>query len=261
MKKEKKWQIPVLLLGVVLLAYFGLQTVKTFRTAGGTASPAVQAKAPDHVKTRPPGAEETAGPKPPTPAVTPAVTSPEKTPVEELAAIHLPAGDILRPLIANAAPPATGPTGEEAAGPEAPFLIRPEIPRATLVVAPNVPGAAPSLSGGVASRVRKGGSGFPMILPERTGKEESIRCLGTIIGHRRMAILTDLSAADGTGVLFVAEGERIPGPKRLVVSRVEPGSVRISTGLAFTTLQVEPESDQANSGGAPGPMTRVPPLR
>jgi hypothetical protein len=99
------------------------------------------------------------------------------------------------------------------------------------------------------------------MLPERTQKEESYRCVGTITGQRRIAILTDLSAAGGASRLFIAEGERIPGPKRLVVAKVEPGSVVIKTALASTTLKVEPAAGEQSRTSVASPLTGVPRLR
>ncbi|MFQ5810932.1 MAG: hypothetical protein ACE5JM_15045, partial [Armatimonadota bacterium] len=173
--------------------------------------------------------------------------------------IELPGGDILRPLETRPAPDSEA--TPEAPGAPVPVFGRPEIPRATLVGVPVTPGAAAASAGGVAARIRKRGSGFPVILPERAKTEDSFRCVGTITGQRRIAILTDLSAANGPATLFVAEGERIPGPKRLVVARVEPGSVTIKTDLASTTLEVEREAEQASSTNVPRPPAGAFPWR
>jgi len=256
MENKKKWQMPFLIIGVLLLAYFGYQTIGTFRTAGGSASTKVAAKKADHVKERPPVAEDAEAAAPPTAAAGDAGAD-DQTSVEELAAIQLPAGDVLRELPALAPPD----LATEGPGAPAPIRIGPEIPPAAFVGAPGTPeGALPAL-GGFASRIRKRGSGFPAILPERATEEKSIRCVGTITGQRRIAILTDLSAADSTSTHFVAEGELIPGPKRLVLAKVEPGSVTIKTNLTSTTLQVEPEAEEGHSESARGPIAGAPPLR
>ncbi|MGD8237308.1 MAG: hypothetical protein PVH68_02035 [Armatimonadota bacterium] len=251
MDKKKKWQLPVLIVGAVLLAYFGFQTINTFRAAGGKPTTKVAAKPADHVKERLPVSEETPGTVSPAPVAPAPAASGDTTPSEQLAAIELPGGDILRPLNSGGA---TG-TGTMPGTPAAPPSVfdTPEIPPATLVGAPGPSGAPATSAGGATSRVRKRGSGFPIILPERAETEDSYRCVGTITGQRRIAILTDLSASDGPATLFVAEGERIPGAKRLVVARVEPGSVTIKTDVASTTLEVEPETTQAGDTGVPGP--------
>lgn len=256
-KKTKKWQIPMLVVGFVLLAFFGLKSLQDFRAAAGAGRPAATAKAPEHVKTRLPVPDEAESAKPARPAVRPAPAVAKATPAEALALIELPAGDILRPLDRRVEPSAEElPEGIE---PSAPGMIELEIPAATLVAGREGPEIAPSPPVGAAARVRKRGSGFPGILPERVAREESIRCVGTITGKRRIAVLRDLSASDGTPTLFLGEGERIPGPKRLVVAAIGPGSVTIKTNLASTTLPVRPE--QESSAGARGSTARARPWR
>jgi hypothetical protein len=257
MEKKGKWQIPVLIVGMILLAYFGYQMINTYRAAGGTPSTAVAAKAPDHVKTREPVTEDTQGTDP-TPTSTPTATVGGESPTEDLASIDLPAGDVLGPLVAESVP--TTQEGTEG-GPSMPVTIGPELPLATLAGRAGPSVTAPAAPSGIASRVRKRGSGYPIILPERGVREESFECVGTITGRRRVAILRDLSASGSPSMLFVAEGERIPGPKGLVVARVEPGAVTIRTGIASTTLRVESAAEQSSSASAAGPWTGPPPLR
>jgi hypothetical protein len=246
-KKTKKWQIPLLLLGFSLLAFFGLKGIQDFRSAGGAGRPAATAKAPERVKTRAPVPDEAESAKPPTPSVRPAPTLADATPAQQLALLELPAGDVLRPLDTRGESAADELL--EGAGPPEPGMAAPEIPPAMLVAAREPPEAALPAAGGAAARIRKRGSGFPGILPERVTREESIQCVGTITGKRRVAVLRDLSASNGTPTLFVAEGERIPGRSRLVVGDIQPGSVTIKTSLAATTLPVRPE-EETGAGGA-----------
>jgi len=257
MEKKGKWQVPVLLVGMVLLAYFGYQTINTYRAAGGTPHTTVAAKSAEHVKTREPVTEETQVTEP-TPAGTPAATAGGESPVEDLAAVDLPAGDVLGPLITDSVPTTAEGEGE---GPGMPVTIGPAIPHATLVRSGGPSVTAPAALSGVASRVRPRGSGYPIILPERGVREEGFQCVGTITGRRRIAILRDLSVSGSPATLFVAEGERIPGPKGLVVARVEPGAVTIRTGIASTTLRVESAAEQSSSASAAGPWTGPPSLR
>lgn len=219
---RKRWQIPVLVVGVILLVLFGVNAVRQM-TGGG--APRVEAKAPEKVKT-PPVAETTEAtttPATPTP-VAPASAIPEN-PEAELAGMSLPKTDPFAELVLP--PGAGGEAGETGAtgATGTPTGLGPEIPSEVPPPGLRRPAGPP-------------GPGFPPALPDRTKRDTTISLVGTVLGARRLAVIRDDSQPEGKRVRVVGEGDRI-GESKAVVTDIGPGSIRIQGKLRTHTLRAE----------------------
>jgi len=223
--QKKRWQIPVLAVGILVLIIVGISTFRQM-----TPKPAVVAKKPEKIKG--PVVAETAVTTP-TEAPTVARTAgaiPDK-PEAELGGVKLlasdPFGFLIPPKAAGAKTAAGATTGPAGAGPGP---------------TPNLPGVVPPISlTGIGATGPQGPSRppvYPSALLDRTKRDTTVSLVGTIVGSRRLAIVHDESRPQGEKVRVVGEGDSV-GATSGVVKDIGPGSIRLQGKLHTHTLRAE----------------------
>lgn len=247
MDQKKKWQVPVLVLGVLLLAVFGFNAA---RTMSGQPRVAVKAKNPEHVKKKPPkGPEKSTDTEPATPAPRPSPRRARLT--EALASIQLPDLDPFETLpalrVAEKPSPSRPKVERGAAQVSVPF----EIP------APAV--GAPNPFGGLLTMMMGGSEKpGPTLRPSTDSARESgtnrvqVQVRGTVTGGgRHIAVVR---AEDSEQPSFLSEGDPIAGGAASV-ERIRDGGITISGPFGTTTVKPKqggttPPTPVAEGGGA-----------
>ncbi|MFQ6131595.1 MAG: hypothetical protein ACE5R4_06130 [Armatimonadota bacterium] len=216
-QSKKRWQIPVLVIGIILLLLFGINAIRQMVLGS---RPAAVAKTDIVPKKEPPPVAETTEVTPtPTPTTTAGAMTIPDNPEEELATVFLPGSDPFAQVLGG-----TEPTGEPEAG-ETPGGAGPEVPEAM---------PPPRID---REDTLWGVGRFPPVLPDRTKRDTSISLVGTIVGARRLALVHE-SQPGGREVRVVAEGDRV-GVSRSVVKDIGPGSIRVQGKLRTHTLRAE----------------------
>jgi hypothetical protein len=209
MDKKRKWQIPVFVLGVLLLAIFGFNAI---RTMSGTPRVAVKAKNPERVKK---GATESA---------TASIALSSVDPFETLPALR-------KPVKATSAP------------------SRPSIPAPSgaITVKDLVPSPAPfnpfaGFLGGPAgpAPVQPAGSELGAALPTPAQPEVELR--GTVTGGgKRIAVVRSGGATASAKPTFVTEGDAIGGGSASV-EKIQRDGITISGPFGSTTVMPHQET-------------------
>ena len=256
MDARRRWQIPVLVIGVLILLFVGAKAIMDM--SGG---PRVQAhaKEPEKRKTTAatPTPEATPGGGTAATAATPAgatggprVVASASDPEAEIVGVRLPAGDPLAPLPGTVSPGllvSAPPTGGAPTGPTPP-------------VPPVGPAGSPPgtglVSGGPPVRIipdSRGwlaGRGFPAATgPGERRPDTGVVLVGTITGAKQIAVVRDDSRPAGQQLVLATVGDRI-GPRGSAIQQIEPGSIRVRGQMGAT--HVYSAEQAAGQGPAAG---------
>ncbi len=214
MEPKRRWQIPVLVIGILLLLFVGTKAIMDM-----TGGPRVAAKAkdPETRKTVSPAPETTEGggaatPAAPTPRAPSAPIS--QDPEVEVAALRLAPGDPLAPLpgtqpSAVAVGPAAGGAGPT---PPVPPVGESPVPVPTLIAREDTRWQL--------------GTWTPVTAPGERQPETGVTLVGTITGARNIAVVRDPSRPAGQQLVLASEGDRI-GRRGSPIQKIEPGTIRV----------------------------------
>jgi hypothetical protein len=248
MDKKRKWQIPVFVLGLLLLCVFGFNAV---RTMSGTPKVAVKAKNPERVKKTPAEDEKATAPAE-RDATAPSIVQRVSAPAESLASIELSPIDPFETL------PALRKPTKAASAPSRPSI---PAPSGAITVKDLVPAPAPfnpfaGFLGGPAgpAPVKAVGPGPAAAPPVPAQPEVDLR--GTVTGGgRRIAVVRSGGATSSAKSTFLTEGDSIGGGGASV-EKIQRDGITISGPFGSATVLPHQESKPSmRPSPAPGGKT------